>query len=129
MAHLINLTATQIAPPPIGAGVIYWGPTTPTWFAALAISHSATAPWLAKWDSALQVAVIFWPASRSGELITADITAILPKCPNCGPVEASPRGANWLCGCGKLWRIAPMKARGGAGRGQGRKVKSTKEKS
>jgi hypothetical protein len=106
---------------PEGWGLIYWGRCDRATFGALLLSSRAE--WIADYDIKAKVAIILWPTPMAGKAMAIDTACVDVACPHCGCSKCSSAGPNWLCGtCGRRWRKAGAKTRGGNGRGQGRRT-------
>jgi hypothetical protein len=117
--HPINL--------PPGYGAILWGRCERS--DLLTIALGLRAEWVADYRVKTRDAIVVWsnkPGVTVGGIFVVDTTCVDAICPHCGSSEYSSAAQNWLCSkCGKRWRKAEAKPRGGAGRRQGRKVTAT----
>ena len=106
---------------PEGWGLVYWGRCDRATFGALLLASKAE--WIADYDIKAKAAIVLWPDAMVGKVLDIDTACVDAICPHCGSSEYSSAAKNWLCtNCGKRWRKAGAKPRGGSGRGQGRRV-------
>lgn len=120
----------EIIPPlrpidlPPGYGAILWGRCDRS--DLLTIALGLQADWVADYRIKSRDAIVVWSQKKGvtvGVVFEVDTTCVDAICPHCGSHEYSSAGTNWQCRkCGKRWRKAGAKLRGGPGRGQGRRV-------